>query len=104
MTEAEMNALEAKFCNDTGFNYLRFLEELQPTEPPQLMYRQRLQELRLTNAKAKLPERSGTSHDQESVLLIIKKKVRRRVDRIKFKFFKNLNILLRIGEPSSGIV
>ena len=70
-----MNALEAKFCNDTGFHYLGFLEELQPSEKPQMMYRQRLHELRLTNDKAKLPERTTSVCDLESVLLKIKKKV-----------------------------
>ena len=29
-TDEEMTALEAKFCNDVGFNYLAFLEELEP--------------------------------------------------------------------------
>ena len=70
-TEPEMQALEAKFCNDTGFNYLAFLEELQPSEKPQLMYVERLKELRLTNQKGKLPERNPGG-DLETVLTKIK--------------------------------
>ena len=70
-TEDEMKALEAKFCNDTGFNYLAFLEELQPVVKPDLMYIKRLEELRLTNAKSKLPER-GVGADLETVLNKIK--------------------------------
>ena len=37
-TAEEMKALEAKFCNDVGFNYLAFLEELHPTAKRTLMY------------------------------------------------------------------
>ena len=70
-TEAEMQALEAKFCNDTGFNYLSFLEELQPSEKPTLMYLERLKELRMTNQKGKLPERRPAK-DLEGVLTKIK--------------------------------
>lgn len=70
-----MQALEAKFCNDTGFNYLWFLKELQPEDPPKFMYLERLAQLRLTNQKSKLPERSGVTGDLEGVLTKIKTKV-----------------------------
>jgi len=74
-TEPEMQALEAKFCNDTGFNYIAFLEELQPTEKPQQMYIERLKELRLTNQKdTKVPQRHASA-DLESILTKIKTKV-----------------------------
>ena len=72
VTEAEMQALEAKFCNDTGFNYLAFLSELQPTEPPKMMYQQRLEELRQTNA----PKKTVLGRaDLEGVLVKVKTKV-----------------------------
>ena len=74
-TEAEMAALEAKFCNDVGFNYLALLNELQPKEPPQMMYEKRLEELRLTNQTKKLPELNAAG-DLEAVLTKIKTKVR----------------------------
>jgi hypothetical protein len=74
-TEEEMKALEACFCNDTGFHYLDFLNQIQPEEKPQVMYVKRLKEIRLTNQKGKLPERNTTVADLESVLLKIKSKV-----------------------------
>ena len=73
-TEAEMQALEARFCNDTGFNYLDFLSVLQPAEPPKLMYVERLKELRLTNQKPNRIERN-VAVDLEGVLTKIKTKV-----------------------------
>lgn len=73
-TEPEMIALEAKYCNDTGFNYLAFLSELQPEEKPQFMYVSRLEDIRKTNQKKTLPELNAQK-DLESVLLKVKTKV-----------------------------
>jgi len=73
-SEDEMICLEEKFCNDTGFNYISFLQELQPVEPPKMMYVQRLEDIRRANQKPKLPEK-GAATDLESVLLKIKTKV-----------------------------
>ena len=73
-TEPEMVALEAKFCNDTGFNYLAFLADLQPAEPAKFMYQTRLEEIRKTNERGSLPE-LNPSKDLESVLLKVKTKV-----------------------------
>jgi len=72
--EAEMNALEAKFCNDTGFNYLSFLEELQPTEPVKHMYVERLGEVRAANAKVE-PLHTTSAVDLIGVLEKIKTRV-----------------------------
>ena len=69
-----MIALEAKFCNDTGFNYISFLSELQPCEPPNFMYEKRLEEIRMTNQKKTLPELNAQK-DLEGVLLKVKTKV-----------------------------
>merc|ERR1712079_448789 len=74
LTEAEMQALEAKFCNDTGFNYLAFLADLQPQEPIKLMYVERLKELRATNSRKTLQPRNCAT-DLEGVLSKIKTKV-----------------------------
>ena len=73
-TEPEMIALEAKFCNDVGFNYLAFLSELQPEEKPQFMYEARLEDIRKTNARKTLPELNA-QRDLESILLKVKTKV-----------------------------
>ena len=73
VTEPEMQTLEAKFCNDTGFNYLAFLSELQPAEPPKMMYAQRLEDLRKSNTKGKLPE-VNIATDLEGILVKIKTK------------------------------
>ena len=51
-----MQTIEAKFMNDTGFNYTAFLKELQPQEPIKPMYKERLEQIRLTNQKARMPE------------------------------------------------
>lgn len=69
-----MKALEAKFCNDMGFNYIAFLQELQPYTPPDFMYEKRLEEVRQTNVRTRLPETDPIS-DLEGVLIKIKTKV-----------------------------
>lgn len=73
-SEEEMKALEAKFCNDMGFNYIAFLQELQPYTPPDFMYEKRLEEVRQTNVRTRLPETDPIS-DLEGVLIKIKTKV-----------------------------
>ncbi|KAK3583614.1 hypothetical protein CHS0354_039437 [Potamilus streckersoni] len=75
-TEAEMIALEAKFCNDVGFNYIAFLQELQPQEPPKFMYEKRLENLRATNSRKRLPDMNPET-DLEGLLLKIQTKVSR---------------------------
>lgn len=32
ISEEEFAALEKRYCNDMGFNYMRFLEDIDPTE------------------------------------------------------------------------
>ena len=70
-----MAALEAKYCNDVGFNYTSFLEDLQPEEKRELMYVKRLEDIRAANQTGKLPEKRP-GKDLESILLKIKTKVR----------------------------
>ncbi len=70
-----MQALEAYFCNDTGFNYMQFLQVLQPEEPPKFMYVERLKTLRLANQKNEMPERNPAG-DLDGVITKIKTKVR----------------------------
>lgn len=73
-TADEMGALEAKYCNDTGFNYMDFLADLTPQEPPKFMYLERLKDLRNTNSSKRLPE-LDPSGDLEALLLKMKTKV-----------------------------
>lgn len=75
-SEAEMVALGAKYCDDNGFNYARFLQDLEPAEAPTLMYENRLTELRKINQQKKLPE-IDPCRDLEGVLTKIKIKVYR---------------------------
>ena len=75
-THDEMAALEAKYCNDTGFNYMTFLSELMPQDPPKLMYLERLKGLRKTNEGKRLPE-IDAKQDLEDLLLKMKTKVSR---------------------------
>ena len=46
-----MDIFIEKFSDDTGFNYTRFLEELQPSEKTENKYIERLKELNLVNRK-----------------------------------------------------
>eukprot|EP00111_Clytia_hemisphaerica_P009000 TCONS_00026380-protein len=48
-TPAEVDLVYGKFSDDTGFNYLRFLEKLQPSEVQEQKYLKRIEDLKLTN-------------------------------------------------------
>jgi len=74
-TEAEMQALEARFGNDVGVDYLAFLAIVEPTPPPQFRFLERLKELRTTNDKPPLPE-LYPADSLEALLQKIKTKVR----------------------------
>ncbi|XP_070544504.1 uncharacterized protein [Ptychodera flava] len=73
-SEEEMAALELKFSDDAGFNYLRFLEELQPSAVPEMKYQQRLEELKAVNSRVFSLEKNACA-DLEGVLTKIKSKV-----------------------------
>lgn len=79
---AEMDAIDARFSNDEGFNYTAFLEDLDPPVIPEFMYQKRLEEIRLVNAKETMPEMSSAK-DAEAVLDKIRTQVYRRRVRIK---------------------
>ena len=70
----EIAALEARFVNDVGVNYLAFLNAVQPVIPPEFMYVKRLEEARQANAKGALPELHAEG-DLEKILLKIKTRV-----------------------------
>ena len=44
-SEEEMRVMETKFSDSKGFNYLHFLEELQPSEELEDKYRLRMTQL-----------------------------------------------------------
>ncbi|XP_064617922.1 uncharacterized protein LOC135482031 [Liolophura sinensis] len=73
-SEPEMIALEAKYCNDMGFDYKAFLQDLEPQTPRKLMYLERQETLRRVNQIKHLPELNPAT-DLEQVLLKVKTKV-----------------------------
>jgi len=73
-TDAEMQALEARFGNDVGVNYLAFLDIVEPRAPPEYRFLERLKELRTTNDKPPLPE-LYPADSLEALLQKIKTKV-----------------------------
>jgi len=74
-TETEMQAVEARFCDDVGFHYSRFLEELDPNPKTEMMYVKRIQNLRVVNDDKKAKEDHPVG-DLESVLKKVKTMVR----------------------------
>jgi len=80
-TEPEMQALETRYCDVLGLHYLVFLKDLEPEEPVQNLYAERLKLLRLTNDKTLLPERN-VAGDLEGVLSKVKTKVYRKRVRV----------------------
>ncbi|XP_022079913.1 uncharacterized protein LOC110973400 [Acanthaster planci] len=75
-SEMEMELLELKYSNTMGFNYLRFLDDLQPRDKQDLKYTQRLEELRLVNSKSVSLEKNPLT-DFEEIMKKIKIKVSR---------------------------
>ena len=78
-SEPEYEALEAKYSNHMGFNYLQFLGDLEPKPEQELMYSKRLEELRLVNAKQVSLE-TNPLRDVDAVMTKIKKKVGKRFE------------------------
>ena len=70
-----MQAVEARFCDDVGFHYARFLEELDPNPKTEMMYLKRIQNLRGVNDDKKAKEDHPVG-DLESVLKKVKTMVR----------------------------
>ncbi|KAK7507459.1 hypothetical protein BaRGS_00001394 [Batillaria attramentaria] len=94
ISEPEMHALEGRFYNDMGVNYLAFLQALQPVDPPEYMYVKRMEEVRATNDKKALPELYAEG-DLEKILLKIKTKVSK--ERIRVEDFMKDYDKLRSG-------
>lgn len=47
----DVDLLCQRFSDDTGFNYLKFLEELQPSEVQEQKYIQRIKQLKIVNTE-----------------------------------------------------
>lgn len=88
----EMDVIIEKFSDDIGFNYLRFLEELQPSEKTESKYIQRLKELTLVNAKEIKDPGSGGI---EQVMIKIKTKIAK--ERVRVEEFMKDYDKLRTG-------
>ncbi|BFZ03633.1 hypothetical protein BsWGS_06672 [Bradybaena similaris] len=89
--EQELHALEALYSNDVGINYLKFLADLEPSEPIPFMYIKRIEQLRKINSKKAVPEQKPLT-DLDSVLLKIKTKVCKERVRI-YEFMKDYDKL-----------
>ena len=95
LSSAHISAIEARFCNDKGFNYMGFLNAVQPFVPQELMYVKRQEEIRGINAKGGLPELNPES-DLENILLKIKTKVWRFSKKMSLLVFYYIMMLLSI--------
>lgn len=73
-SDAEMQAIEARFSNDMGVNYFAFLEAIDPEPLVPFMYFKRLKDLRATNDRPRMPEREP-GQNLDDVLLKVKTKV-----------------------------
>ncbi|XP_071808477.1 uncharacterized protein [Asterias amurensis] len=93
-SEIEMELLELKYANAMGFNYLRFLEDLQPRDPQELKYTKRLEDLRLVNSRVVSLEKNPLSNYEE-IMKKIKIKVSR--ERIRVQEFIRDYDKLRTG-------
>lgn len=72
--EDEVAAIEKKFSENIGFNYLSFLDELEPRERERPKYPEHLRELQAVNAFKKPPEIDALT-DLHSIIQKIKTKV-----------------------------
>lgn len=85
----EIKVLQSRYSDDIGFNYIKFLEDLQPSEKPEMKYLQRLEELKLTNQKH-LPDLGDDNF--EKIMYKIKSRVMKERMRLS-EFFKDYDKL-----------
>ncbi|KAL9961377.1 hypothetical protein ACROYT_G030301 [Oculina patagonica] len=85
----EIKILQNRYSDDIGFNYIQFLDDLQPSEKQEMKYLQRLEELKLTNKKY-LPDLG----DEEIEKIMYKIKCRVMKERMRLsEFFKDYDKL-----------
>ena len=87
----EVTAIEHKFSDDIGFNYLQFLNELIPKRPEIPKYKEHLKELQAANAQKK-PREIDALTELNSILLKIKTKVCKERIRV-YEFMKDYDKL-----------
>lgn len=86
----EIDLVYEKFSDNTGFNYLKFLEELQPSEIQEQKYLNRLEQLKLANKEKEI---HGTETvDIEFVMNKVKTKVVKKSMRV-YEFMKDYDKL-----------
>ncbi|XP_048419206.1 uncharacterized protein LOC125467433 isoform X1 [Stegostoma tigrinum] len=91
-TEEEMALLEKVYCDELGFDFVRFLEEVDPQEKPEKMYNKLMNEIHQLN-ESKKNLQQGTLSDINSILEKIKTKTFRKPVKIgdHMKDFDKLN-------------
>ncbi|XP_067828759.1 uncharacterized protein [Heptranchias perlo] len=91
-TEEEMDLLEKVFSDELGFDYVRFLDEVDPQQKPVQMYNKLMSEIHQLNESRRSLE-CGASSDIDCILEKIKTKVYRERIRIgeHMKDFDKLN-------------
>lgn len=85
----EIRLLQSRYSDDIGFNYIKFLDDLQPSEKPEMKYLQRIEELKLTNTKH-LPDLGDDNI--EKIMYKIKSRVMKERMRL-HEFFKDYDKL-----------
>ncbi|XP_007897754.1 uncharacterized protein LOC103182503 [Callorhinchus milii] len=75
-TEEEVNVIEEVFSDEMGFNYIKFLEEVDPQLKPERRYEKLMSDIHKLNA-AKRNLEVGASSDIDCILAKIKTKVYR---------------------------
>jgi len=85
----DVDLLCQKFCDDTGFNYLKFLEELQPSEVQEQKYIQRIKQLKIVNTEK---NECTVPKDIADVMQKIKTKVVKEAVRV-YEFMKDYDKL-----------
>ena len=84
----EIDLVYEKFSDNTGFNYLKFLEELQPSEMQEQKYLNRLEQLKLANKEKQIDD----TVDIEFVMNKVKTKVVKKSMRV-YEFMKDYDKL-----------
>ena len=95
--DVETAAIEAKYSDDVGFNYMRFLTDLIPEYKELPKYPQHLAELKAVNANKKPPEIDNTD-DLEVLMTKVKSIVTKQRMRL-YEFMKDYD-KLRTGRVS----
>ena len=89
--EIEIAAIEARYCDKIGFDYIRFLNDLTPEYKEKPKYKEHISELLAVNANKKPPEIDAFS-DPSAIMTKIKSTVARQRMRV-YEFMKDYDKL-----------